>query len=454
MTDLADGESTQVQGSGSSIYTLKNIGGVYSCTCPSWRNQSSGIESRTCKHLRKLRGDADEEARLGTPVAVPVRKKTADGEEEEGAEAPVLLAEAWDGAVDVTDWWISEKLDGVRAYWDGTQFLSRLGNLYVAPEWFTAGLPNEPLDGELWLDRKQFQKTVSIVRRKDQSEHWRQIRYVVFDAPALKEPFEARMNHLNDLIRRNGPEFAVAHEHSRCQSIAHLKDELQRVESLGGEGLMLRQPASQYVVGRSSSLLKVKTFFDAEARVIGHQAGAGRHKGRLGALQVVLPDGTEFSVGTGFSDAERGAPPDIGSTITFRYQELSNGGVPRFPSYVGIRKDEPVSIATSAPKTEPKKFAKTTTSANVTPAKPTPTPAAASVGSTTRYFEFHDDKSDKFWEISISDLDVTVRYGRVGAQGQTQVKSFPDFAAAQKHANKLIDEKTGKGYEEQWECGL
>ncbi len=49
--------------------------------------------------------------------------------------------------------------------------------------------------------------------------------------------------------------------------------------------------------------------------------------------------GREFSVGTGFSDAERGAPPPVGSVITFRYQELSDGGVPRFPSYVGVRRD-------------------------------------------------------------------------------------------------------------------
>ncbi len=449
MSDLADGESIQVQGSGSSIYTLKNTGGVYSCTCPAWRNQSSGIERRTCKHLRKLRGDAAEELRLGTPIAAPVRKKTADGEEEAGAEAPVLLAESWDGIVDVTDWWISEKLDGVRAYWDGTQFLSRLGNLYVAPDWFTAGLPNVPLDGELWLERKQFQKTVSIVRRKDQSEHWRQIRFVVFDAPGLKEPFEARIQYLNDLVQENGPEFAVAHEQQRCQGIAHLKEELQRVESLGGEGLMLRQPASLYVAGRSSSLLKVKTFHDAEARVVGHQPGAGRHKGRLGALQVVLPDGTEFSVGTGFSDAEREAPPAIGSTITFRYQELSDGGVPRFPSYVGLRKDEPV-VAINSPLAPPRKKAETAPNATASPATKVvvSTPSGQAVGSTVRYFEFRDEKSEKFWEISANETDVTVRYGRIGTQGQIQVKSFLDTAAAQKHATKLIDEKTGKGYTE------
>lgn len=450
MGDLADGESIEVQGSGSSVYTLKNVGGVYSCTCPAWRNQSSGIEARTCKHLRRLRGDTAEESRLGSPVAAPVRKKTADGEDAETAEAPVLLAESWDGAVDVTDWWISEKLDGVRAYWDGTQFLSRLGNLYVAPAWFTAGLPNEPLDGELWLERKQFQKTVSIVRRKDQSEHWRQIKFVVFDAPGLKQPFEARMDHLHDLVKQTKSEFTIAHQHTRCQGIAHLKEELQRVESLGGEGLMLRQPASLYVAGRSSSLLKVKTFFDAEAQVVGHQPGAGRHKGRLGALQVILPDGTEFSVGTGFSDAQREAPPSIGSTITFRYQELSDGGVPRFPSYVGIRKDEP-GVVTSPPKAVAKKaIAKPAPAAAPKPvAVVTPSETADEDNEASRYFEYHDDKSHKYWEITIAGTDVTVRFGRIGTPGQTQLKSFPDVAAATKHLDKLIAEKTGKGYEEQ-----
>ncbi|MDB5339577.1 MAG: ligase, partial [Planctomycetaceae bacterium] len=233
MTDLADGESTTVQGSGSSVYTIKNVGGLYSCSCPAWRNQSVAIETRTCKHIRKLRGEAAEEARIGGPIAAKAKvKKNADGEEEPAtAEAPVLLAESWDGVVDVAHWWLSEKLDGVRAYWDGTQFLSRLGNRYEAPAWFTAGLPSVPLDGELWLERKQFQKTVSIVRRKDQSEHWRQIRFLVFDAPALAEPFEQRMEYVNELFRKQGFEYSAAHAQARCQGIAHLKEELERVEA-------------------------------------------------------------------------------------------------------------------------------------------------------------------------------------------------------------------------------
>ncbi|HEV3116274.1 MAG TPA: DNA ligase, partial [Gemmataceae bacterium] len=139
MPDLLDGETIEMQGSGSRPYVLKNVGGVYSCTCPAWRNQSVAIERRTCKHLRKLRGDAAEEARIGTAVpAVPKATSTVNA-------PPLLLAESWDGSTDPAGWWLSEKLDGVRAYWDGKQFLSRLGNLYHAPDWFTAGLPEVPL---------------------------------------------------------------------------------------------------------------------------------------------------------------------------------------------------------------------------------------------------------------------------------------------------------------------
>jgi len=117
---------------------------------------------------------------------------------------------------------------------------------------------------------------------------------------------------------------------------------------------MLRMPASKYVAGRSSTLLKVKSFHDAEARVVGHVPGAGRHKGRLGALEVETAEGTRFSVGTGFSDAERSAPPPLGAVITFRYQELSTGGVPRFPSFVAVRTDVILAPPEAKPGRKPK----------------------------------------------------------------------------------------------------
>jgi DNA ligase-1 len=338
MADLNDGESVEMKGSGAKPYVLKNVGGVYSCSCPAWRNQSIAIERRTCKHLRKLRGEEAEQARVGQELS-PRPATEEEGAGDAKAGPPLLLAERWDNAQDLAGWWLSEKLDGVRAYWDGTSLISRLGNRFHAPDWFLEGLPETPLDGELWIGRKAFQRTVGIVRRQDKTDLWKEVRYIAFDAPGVDDAFERRLAVVREHIEQHRPPYLLAHEHAVCTSLDHLRAELLRVEALGGEGLMLRQPGSKYEVGRSVTLLKVKSFRDAEARVLDHLKGAGRHKGRLGALLVELADGTQFSVGTGFSDAEREAPPPVGSLITFRYQELSDGGVPRFPSYVGVRGD-------------------------------------------------------------------------------------------------------------------
>jgi DNA ligase 1 len=431
MPDLLDGEIVEMKGSGASPYVLRNTGGVYSCTCPAWRNQSVPIETRTCKHLRRLRGDDAETARVGTPA----RSVRANPEGEEGAGPPLLLAERWDNSADLSGWWMSEKLDGVRAYWDGKQFLSRLGNLFLAPEWFTESLPQVPLDGELWIDRKRFQRTVSIVRRQDRSEHWKEVRFVVFDAPACTGDFEARQEYLADSFASRPSPYAMQCEQAPCTGLGHLKEELARVEALGGEGLMLRQPQSGYEIGRSWTLLKIKSFQDAEAVVIGHQPGAGRHLGRLGALLVQMANGTRFSVGTGFSDAERGAPPSIGSTITFRYQELSDMGVPRFPSYVGARREiPPVAVAeVAAPSSAP-------------PSGPPSVAATPAEG--FRHFEYVGGNSSKFWEVAVEGNEMTVRYGRIGSNGQSKTKEFSDANAAQRQAEKLVAEKTGDGYVE------
>jgi DNA ligase-1 len=344
MNTLGDGDKVMVQGS-SAQYELSRLGDVYACTCPAWRNQGAPIGLRTCKHLRAYLGDAVETARIGSPapqVSKATAKKhaaAASGDDDGGKAPPVLLAHKWETHHDPTGWWMSEKLDGVRAYWDGEAFVSRLGNKFYAPDWFIADLPADTLDGELWVGRKMFSETISIVRSGTGSAEWKKVSYVVFDAPNAKGTFEDRLKHAGKVLRKAATPHARFLEHVECTGFDHLRRELARVESLGGEGLMLRRPKSMYEIGRSSSLLKVKTFHDTEGRVIGHAPGTGKHKGRLGALIVELPDGTKFNVGTGFSDAEREAPPKIGAVITFRYQELTKDGVPRFPSYVGERID-------------------------------------------------------------------------------------------------------------------
>lgn len=437
MPDLQDGESIEIKGSAKKPYLIKNVGGVYSCTCPAWRNQSLAIEQRTCKHIRKLRGDDAEQERVGN--ALPAKRQSKSSSE----GPPLLLAHRWENDIDLRGWWMSEKLDGVRAYWDGQQFLSRQGNIFHAPDWFAAGLPGTPLDGELWMDRKAFQRTVSIVRRQDKSEHWKQVRYLIFDAPAMDEPFEERLKFVEDRVQEIGSEYLGALEHARCKDLSHMKGELVRIESLGGEGLMLREPGSRYEAGRSMSLLKVKTFYDADAVVVDHLTGKGRHKGRMGALLVRTPEGVEFSVGTGFSDRQREDPPDVGTTITFRYQELTDAGVPRFPSFVRLRSDAGSDVTPADKKTSTKSSRKNPQTTKKSVAEP----VAESV-SEFRYFEFVDGKSSKFWEVSVNGNDVTVRYGRIGTDGQTNTKTLDSAQSAQAHAEKLIAQKTGKGYAE------
>jgi DNA ligase-1 len=349
-------------------------------------HQSIGIERRTCKHLRAYRGDAAETERVGREGPAP-RASSASSSSDANAP-PVLLAHKWETDVDLTGWWLSEKLDGVRAYWDGTRFLSRLGNPFYPPESFTEKLPAHPLDGELFGGRKTFQRTVGIVKRQDRSPLWNELTFVVFDMPAHPGPFEARIEAAKSALA-NVPRTRVL-EHERCEGIAHLTRRLAEVEALGGEGLMARKPGSAYVAGRSDTLLKIKSFKDAEARVVDHLPGTGKHAGRLGALAVELADGTRFHVGTGLSDAERMQPPPRGAIITFRYQELTDGGVPRFPTFVGVRidADRPSTLVVDRKATDA--APRETASASA----PRPT-------SVRRRFEREENGLRYFWEIEV-----------------------------------------------------
>lgn len=246
---------------------------------------------------------------------------------------PVLLAKNWAGS-DPTGWWISEKLDGVRAVWDCRTLSTRTGQPIHAPKWFIDSLPSsEPLDGELWIGRGQFQLTVGVVRSKSGGDAWRSMRFAAFDAPMALGGFEERQDAMRAAIG-HGPAFVLAQR--QCRSHADLLEELASVERAGGEGVMLRQPGSVYERKRSSTLLKVKTFRDAEATVVGYDAGTGRNHSTIGAIVAQLQDGTEFRVSSGLTDAVRHNPPAVGSLFTFKYQEMTDGGVPRFPSFLRV----------------------------------------------------------------------------------------------------------------------
>ncbi len=376
-----------------------------------------------------------------------------------GGAPPILLAHKWNGKADLTGWWMSEKLDGVRAYWTGSQFVSRLGNPYHAPTWFTKALPKHPLDGELWVGRKQFQQTVSIVRRADAGDAWKSVRYLVFDAPAVAAPFEKRMDELRKLFRQQ-QQYAEFVDQAQLPASASIADELARFEALGAEGLMFRQPGSLYVPGRSRTLLKVKSFHDAEAKVTGYLPGKGKHRGRVGALQVVTPKGVAFQVGTGLTDKDRESPPKVGSVITYRYQELTDAGVPRFPTFVGVRHDfvwpgtsptpqrQATNVSATAPAANHPAPTTTTPRASQTTKRSQPKSTSSSTSARTQYFESKSSSGGKFWEVTVHGAAIAVRYGKLGTRGQTRLKVLEDHDAAVREVARLVAAKQRKGYKE------
>lgn len=338
---LKPGETTEVKGSAVKPYTIKNVDGVvWSCTCPGWKNCGGAVDQKTCKHLRQLRGEAAEAARIGKVVAAPTgEKKLRPDEKAKLNGPPVLLAHKLSEvpALDPTGWWYSEKLDGVRAYWNGKDFISRQGNVFHAPAWFKEGLPDYPMDGELWMERRSFEKTISVVKRFDAGEQWRKIWFCAFDLPNHPGLFEERMAALDAYAQQHKPPFLKIHSQSLVLSMSHLLAELDRFILLGAEGLMIRKPKSLYEAGKSYTLLKVKRFYDAEAVVIEHIPGKGKHKGRMGAIVVRMPNGIEFELGTGFSDDVRKNPPAIGVSVTYKYPELTAAGVPKHASFIAVR---------------------------------------------------------------------------------------------------------------------
>ncbi len=247
---------------------------------------------------------------------------------------PLLLAESWRGGLDITQYLVSEKYDGVRAYWDGQRLWTRAGHPIQAPAWFTAGLPPFPLDGELWLGRGRFEETSAAIRREMPREtEWRQMRYQVFELPDAPASFSERAERIRQIVADANLPWLIAVEQFRLPDDKTLNRRLREVIKAGGEGLMLHRADAPYVTGRSDALLKLKLWHDAEAVVVGHLPG----KGRLGALRVRAPDGREFSLGTGLSDAQRRDPPPLGATVTYRYRELTAKGMPRFASFWRVR---------------------------------------------------------------------------------------------------------------------
>ena len=248
-------------------------------------------------------------------------------------EKPNLLLLKTYREQNITGWVMSEKLDGIRAYWNGKNLISRGGNIIHAPSWFLKDYPPFEIDGELWTKRNDFENISSIVRDKTPSVEWKEITHHIFEVPNAKgglferlakvEPYESKIIRVVKQIP--------------VKSNEHLQAFLKEVEQKKGEGVVVRDPKAPYINRRTSKALKVKTFHDAECEVIGYTKGKGKYQDMVGAIECQIPNGILFKIGTGLSDALRANPPKIGTMVTFKYQGLTKYGKPRFPLFLRER---------------------------------------------------------------------------------------------------------------------
>jgi DNA ligase-1 len=263
-------------------------------------------------------------------------------------EMEVMLAKKFsEVSVDPVGWYMSEKIDGIRAYWDHKEqeFFTRNGNLIHVPDFFIELMKQSPkdidLDGEMWIDRESFNKINGLTRRHNPVDsEWSLVKYIVFDVPIPKVPYIERYKMYKDIVKKINSKHVVALETTEIKSIDEMTSFIESVEKINGEGIMIRNPESMYERKRSKSLLKIKKFEDSEGTLVGYNDGrTGKYKGLVGSLILKLKNGTLINVGSGLDDATRNNPPPIGSVITYKYFEQDSKGVPRHPIYVCVRHD-------------------------------------------------------------------------------------------------------------------
>ena len=266
----------------------------------------------------------------------------------------LMLLKVYQPGLEVSGWVMSEKLDGVRAYWDGKNLMSRQGNVFHAPDWFKAGFPPFELDGELWLGRNQFAETVSIVRQNSPDDRWKDITYQIFEVPNQSGDLIERLEVVKEFIQKHSIKYIKVIPQTFIQGSDDVQFELARVLKANGEGLVIRNPRLSYQTGRLNSALKVKRKQDAECKVIGYLDGKGKYQGKVGSiicellpeqvsrLFVALRDSnkTIIKIGTGLTDIQRANPPKLGAIVTFQYMGLTKNGLPRFPVFLREKVDE------------------------------------------------------------------------------------------------------------------
>lgn len=267
---------------------------------------------------------------------------------------------------------MSEKLDGVRALWDGRTLKTRKGYTIKTPKFFTRGFPPFALDGELFIARDKFNELSALINKDEPSNLlWHSVTYNVFDVPKSKQMgLLARLGELEKFINAQeagqktgqnlepkGEKTAVQKDelnstlnlNSRLKIIPqipiinekHLQDYYQKVLSQGGEGLVVRLESAIYESGRSDNALKLKPWSDKECKIIGYTKGKGKYENAMGAVLCEdLESKKRFKIGTGFKDEFRFNPPPLGTLITYKFNGYTKKGLPKFPVFLRVRDEK------------------------------------------------------------------------------------------------------------------
>jgi len=236
----------------------------------------------------------------------------------------------------ISNWYMSEKLDGIRAFWDGEKLYTKNGNIINTPKTFTKNFPKFHLDGELWTKRDDFENIQNIVLDKNPSSKWSEITYNIFEAPNLEGDFKNRLYKIKLWFSLNHNENINLIPQYICKNKKDLDKFLEKIITKKGEGIIIKNPNLTYINKRNENILKVKKFYDMEGLVV----DINYNNSKMKSLVLKLEDGTIFNLGNGFSDEERVNHPKIGDTVTFKYYDFTKNSKPKFASFLRVREKE------------------------------------------------------------------------------------------------------------------
>ncbi|MBZ7954571.1 DNA ligase [Campylobacter sp. W0018] len=240
---------------------------------------------------------------------------------------------------------MSEKLDGVRGIWDGKSLKTRKNQTITPPAFFMKNFPPFALDGELWINRNQFDLVSSLIRTtRSDANLWKKVSYNVFDVPKACEEFnlnpcslENRLQVLQKYLQKNPNPYIKIIPQIPIENEKHLNEFYENIVKNKGEGVVIRKNLNPYERGRSKQALKLKPYNDAECQVIGYTKGKGKFENQVGALICKTTDNKIIKIGSGLKDKDRKNPPSIGTIITYKFSGLTKNSLPRFPVFLRIR---------------------------------------------------------------------------------------------------------------------